>query len=101
MNTQLKRIVALSGMVAVLLIASSDAFAFGRKKSSGYSGWTDSSASSTNNGSGSNAGSNVIADVPSNDANPVPEPTSMLLLGAALAGAGGYRKLKARFARRA
>jgi len=98
MNTQLKRLVALSGLAAALMLASSgSAFALGKSHHSGYRGWTNSG--STNSGSVVNE--QPTGDTPAGDSNPTPEPASMLLFGSALAGAAGYRKVKARFSKKA
>ena len=98
MNTQVKRLAVLSGFAAVLMIASSNAaFAMGRSKHSGYRGWTNSGSTTTGSAAPVTDGNGA----PTGDANPVPEPTSMLLLGSALAGAGGLRSLKSRFSTKA
>lgn len=99
MNTQMKRVVAVSAFAIGLMVVSSDAFAFGRSKHSGYRGWSNSTSNSGGNNSGSNSAVTTGDVLPGgdSDSNPVPEPTSMLMLGSALAGFGGYRGLRKRF----
>ncbi len=93
---KMKQLVTLTAVALGLMVISSDAFALGRSKHHGYRGWTNGS---TSNG-GSTSADEATDPVGDNDSNPVPEPTSMLMLGSALAGFGGYRGLKARFAKK-
>ncbi len=106
MNIQMKRVITLSAVVVGLTIVSNNAFALGRHKHSGFRGLAHSSSGSSNGGSSSvtsdvvfspEGNGNTIPAPGGNDSNPVPEPTSMLMLGSAIAGFGGYRGLRKRF----
>ncbi len=87
MNIQMKRVLTVSTMTLALTVVGSSAFAMGRHKHHGYNSWTKSSSSATG---GTAANCPPASNDTGDDSNPVPEPSSVVMLGSALAGVG-YR----------